>query len=212
MKKRIGMILLAAGLACLAAETGLAAPVTQEVVFDEGEDRTDRGYNSSMNFWYVGGEVVFHTGELTLDPPEGCENVRLELQVKSPVTDAVDVVVRIHGQDGTEERKADGPAEPGAGNRVAVDLSDLVGKTVSVEMAYAWEQSSLITIVPVTPGAELVYEEAAEEPIEETAEEAGGESAGRSGGFPIGFGILAAAAAGMGWVLRKRKKDLDKSE
>ena len=136
---------------------------------------------------------------------------------------------------------------------MAVDLSDLTGETVSLEMAYVWEQSSLITIVPVTPGAELVYEEAAEEsteetekgPIEETAEEAAEEPteeptkepeketaedsreetaakpteeaegeldgpAGRAGFLLAGIGIL--AAAGLGWILRKRKKDLDKSK
>lgn len=123
----------------------------QEVIYVGAEDRTDRGYNSSMNFWYVGGEVVFSSETITL--PE--ELSFLEMDVKSPVTDPVDVRLRVY-PEGEEEVLLEAGSAEVKGNTIQVDLSDFAGKTVRWETVYVWEQSSLITIRPEAPASRIV--------------------------------------------------------
>ncbi len=139
------------------------------ITFLTAEDRTALGYNTSMNFWYVGGEVAFRTGPLALEKLDEGERCVLAIQAVSPVTDAVPVVARVWAASEADnetfakdnllaELIGDIAAQPGTGNEVRVDLSDFSGQTIVLEVAYVWDQSSLVTIWTVAPETYLLYE------------------------------------------------------
>lgn len=151
-----------------------------EVTYVGAEDHTDRGYNTSMNFWYVGGELVFFSD--TTDLPENVSF--LEMEVKSPVMDPVDVRVRFY-PEGREEVLLEAGAASTEGNTLRVDLREFAGETVRWEVVYAWEQSSLITVQPEFPVSRIVSGAAESEIMTESggAEEstAAGDSASVTG-------------------------------
>ncbi|MBR5474157.1 MAG: hypothetical protein IKU83_01970 [Lachnospiraceae bacterium] len=156
MKKSVPFLLLILALSlsfCIVSQ----AENTQTLTLSDGEDRTFLGYNTSMNFWYVGGEVAYSSSDISISALAPLEQCSLILQVKSPVTDAVDVVARITTADGSYELKSDWLAQPGAGNQVSIDLSSFSGQTVDLEVVYVWDQSSLITIRLLPPHAQLCY-------------------------------------------------------
>jgi hypothetical protein len=124
-----------------------------EVGYETAEDHTDRGYNTSMNFWYVGGEVLFRTETMALAD----DTAWLEMDVKSPVMDPVMVRIRIYWEGSSEPAEVWEAGEASvAGNSVRVDISRYAGERVYWETAYAWEQSSLITIVPKAPPTRIL--------------------------------------------------------
>lgn len=165
-----------------------------EVTYVGAEDHTDRGYNASMNFWYVGGELVFSSETMTLP----AEVSFLEMEVKSPVMDPVDVRVRLY-PEGREEVLLEAGAASTEGNTLRVDLREFAGETVRWEVVYAWEQSSLITVQPEFPVSRIVSGAAESEMMTESG--AAEESAAAGDGASETGTAVAAAESGPAVVL-----------
>lgn len=148
------------------------------VQFDEGCDDTHLGYNTSMNFWFVGGEVRYNTS-LTLPEAEDGKDIILYVQAKPPVNEWVNTELRLSsvGENGeTITAVIPGNELYTYAEEIAFTLTEYAGMTLDAEFAFVWDQASLVTIVLKSPAAELRVEEhielpaVTEEPVIKTAE------------------------------------------
>lgn len=138
------------------------------VQFDEGCDDTHLGYNTSMNFWFVGGEVRYNTS-LTLPEAEGGKDIILYVQAKPPVNEWVNTELRLSsvGENGeTITAIIPGNELYTYAEEIAFTLTEYAGMPLDAEFAFVWDQASLVTIVLKSPAAELRAEEHIELPAE----------------------------------------------